>query len=457
MMLRRFALPPLQKLLYGLFVCFCLACGIELLRRGLPGYLAVDWANCHEGDWLADWRGAQLFRIGMSPFTQEGLNAMGHANNPFGHAPPAPFVFLPFTDLPKALVAEFAALSGLMLLPIHIYLTTKELKFPAPVATTALATAAVVSTMWMHYHFDAIQSSELIAFLYVLAWWSLRRRMDVRAGLLIGFAATLKLYPGLMIFMLLAARRFRAFLAASTVFVGVALYMTRVYGIHGWIQFAANQGPIAHNWMGNMQNTSLYGLVARVLSPFHPDTVQVSPRFKAIAIVISIVLVALSVWVCWGPTKRAKKADPSAIDLPFVLFSLLSAFLNAWAWEHYFCLILQPMFVLLAVYWRSFHATLREFCDNACSARKLFTVAAVSAFAIGVLFFLARVLSVNYWTREQFAILWRNHHLPFYYQQLHVIQVATYSPWIVVIVLCFGALLLSWRLKLAGRSDQRNT
>src|ERR1039457_6836990 len=132
MMLRRFALPPLQKLLYGLFVCFCLACGIELLRRGLPGYLAVDWANCHEGDWLADWRGAQLFRIGMSPFTQEGLNAMGHANNPFGHAPPAPFVFLPFTDLPKALVAEFAALSGLMLLPIHIYLTTKELKFPAP-------------------------------------------------------------------------------------------------------------------------------------------------------------------------------------------------------------------------------------------------------------------------------------------------------------------------------------
>ena len=82
---------------------------------------------------------------------------------------------------------------------------------------------------------------------------------------------------------------------------------------------------------------------------------------------------------------------------------------------------------------------------------------AVSACAIGVRFFLARVLSVNYWTREQFAILWRNHHLPFYYQQLHVIQVATYSPWIVVIVLCFGALLLSWRLKLAGRSDQRNT
>jgi hypothetical protein len=27
---------------------------------------------------------------------------------------------------------------------------------------------------------------------------------------------------------------------------------------------------------------------------------------------------------------------------------------------------------------------------------------------IGVFFFLARVLSVNYWTREQFAIPWRS-------------------------------------------------
>jgi hypothetical protein len=257
--------------------------------------------------------------------------------------------------------------------------------------------------------------------------------------------------------MLLAARRFRAFLAASAVFFGVAMYMTRGYGIHGWIQFAANQGPISINWMGNMQNSSIYGLVSRVLAPFHPDTVQVEPKFKAIAIVISIVLVALSVWICWGPTKRAKESDPSAIDLPFVLFSLLSAFLNTWAWEHYFCLIIQPMFVLLAVYWRSFHTTLREFCDHACSARKLLTVAAISAFAIGVLFFLARVLSVNYWTREQFAILWRKYHLPFYYQQLHVIQAATYGPWIVVIVLCFGALLLSRQLNLAAPSDQRNT
>jgi hypothetical protein len=30
--------------------------------------------------------------------------------------------------------------------------------------------------------------------------------MDVRAGLVLGFAMTLKLFPGLMIFMLLAAR-----------------------------------------------------------------------------------------------------------------------------------------------------------------------------------------------------------------------------------------------------------
>jgi len=73
---------------------------------------------------------------------------------------------------------------------------------------------------------------------------------------------------------------------------------------------------------------------------------------------------------------------------------------------------------------------------------------------IGVFFFLARVPSVNYWTREQFAIPWRKHHLPFYYRQLHLIQAATYSPWIIVLVLCFGALLLSRQLKPAVQSDR---
>jgi hypothetical protein len=119
----------------------------------------------------------------------------------------------------RRLVAELAALSGLIILPIHIYLTAKELKFPAPVATAFVTAAAVSTTMWMHYNFTVVQTSELIAFLYVLAWRDLRHRMDVRAGLLIGFAMTLKLFPGLMIFMLLAARRFRAFLVASSVFL----------------------------------------------------------------------------------------------------------------------------------------------------------------------------------------------------------------------------------------------
>ena len=66
----------------------------------------------------------------------------------------------------------------------------------------------------------------------------------------------------------------------------------------------------------------------------------------------------------------------------------------------------------------------------------------------------ARVLSVNYWTRGLSGFMWSKYHLPFYLQQLLVMEAATFSPWIIAIVLCFGALLLSWQLKLARRADQ---
>ncbi len=211
----RYKSPLLYKVVYWAFVVISAAISIELMRHSLPRYLPKDWAAVHELDVLTDWKAARMFRLGVSPYTTLGLSMLGTGQQQVGWPPTTGFWFLPMTDFPKAIVAELMSITIFILLVPHLYLTAKTLKWPAPLSVAILGTGLVMSTIWAQYHFDIIQVSEHIAFLYVIAWLCLRRGMDVRAGICIGAAMTLKLFPGLMVVMLLLGRRWRGVAAAT--------------------------------------------------------------------------------------------------------------------------------------------------------------------------------------------------------------------------------------------------
>lgn len=138
----------------------------ELARRAIPQYFPRDWANAHDFDALLDWKSARLFLQGKSPYTAEGLAFL--RQDGMGHPPTTPFWYLPLADFEKPVVAQLSAFLLLVLLPLHAFLCAKALKYPFPLATALLVSSAVTATSWLAYHFDAIQFSEPIAFLYVL-------------------------------------------------------------------------------------------------------------------------------------------------------------------------------------------------------------------------------------------------------------------------------------------------
>jgi hypothetical protein len=442
----RFRIGPVATLCYWLWVGACVVVSIELLRRSLPTYLPFDWTQAHELDALSDWKAARLFRLSINPYTDFGLTMLGQSV--MGHPPTTPFWFLPMLEFGKPLAAELTSLALWFLIAPHIYLCLKELSWPAPVATAMLMTSLVISAPWTLYHFRAVQLSEPIAFLYVLAWLFLRRGQDARAGICMGAAATMKLFPGLMIVMLLVARRWRGFFAATLVYGAIVAIMTWGYGVESWPLFFALQKPIGEAWIGSLQNSSLLGLTTQILYPFCDSVAYASKEASFITTACSLVLIAAATWYCRSNFRQALEANRRAIDLPFTLFALLSVFLNPWVWEHYYVLVIHPLLVLVTQFWLGFRVAYRRWSDGLLSPISFPAMTGITGFAFAALAFVPYALHREVFAISSYIEAWRQSSSSVFHAQAHFLQVLNFAPWIIAILLCFIALAIARRFNL---------
>lgn len=439
----------LARLAYLAFIVVAVVLTLDLFHQALPKYLPKDWSHAHEFDGLVDWKAARYYLEGKSPYARESLREIGVVG--FGHPPTTAFWFIPLARFEKALAAEVVGLSAFFFLLISVFLCARELKFPAPVAATALISAWVLTTDGMVMHWHAVQLSLHMALPFVLTWMFLRRGREIPAGMALGVAATIKLFPGVLMLFLLLARRWRAFFAASAVFVAVALVMTATYGLECWPLFLHQQGLIAQDWLGAVRNAGLQGIVLRIFTPIcesqgsmdaiaqgfhHPDK-----RATFLAAGLGLALFASAYLVSRGALKRAREGDPRAVDLPFALFTVLAVFLNPWIWEHYHVFLIQPAFVLTAGLYESTQRAFRAWLDERASYRTLIlegTLCAVGALGLGAVI---RMFSMDVAAKERMLELWRVTKDPWYHHYLHLLEVFNWLPWVIMLLLC---LLYTW-------------
>ncbi len=429
----RFRPTLTRRLLYLLLVVVAVVLGVELLQNALPHYIPWDWARAHDLDALIDWKGARLAFQGKSPYTPEGHAYLGVPI--MGHPPTTSFWFLPLAEFEKATAAELVSLAVWFGLVIHVFISAKELEYPAPVALTVLVTGAVLSTTWMVHHFHVIQLSEHIAFAYVVAWFYLRRGREIPAGIALGAAASVKLFPGLLFLLLLLGRRWKAFFAASATFLAIFGVMLKFFGLQGWLLFFEQQGPTADDWIGYVRNGSIHGIISRIGMPICTGDSIPSRATTIGALAISVVVLAVAVWLCWKPLKRST-TDWKSIDFPFALFTLLSVFLNAWAWEHYYVLIIHPMFVMGAEFWRYASVGFRRWSEQRASHWALVRTGLVAGTSLGSLVLIVKLLSFNMWTKERLVSMYTQTKGEWYHSQLHLLEVINWLPWAIALVVC---------------------
>jgi hypothetical protein len=300
-------------------------------------------------DGFIDWGGAKVTLEGHDPYSPQGLAEFGLSpEHGLGHPPTTLVWFFPFAHLSAMEMKQVFSLITLLLLGIHLAVTSYELRLPLWPVTAVLGFCAVYQTDFMYVHLAQVDLSEPIAFLYLMGWFFLRRDREIEAGVFLGLAATLKLYPAILVLFLLPARRLRAFASAGVAYLVVAAEITRHLGLGAFRAFLKQTGGYTDSWMSNIRNASIEGIVHRWFYPVWvnvPDK-RVLPLATWVAAALSLFVLVLGWWVSRDALRRAH-SRPTEIDLPFALFSILSMAPGPYQWEHYNVTLILP-FLLLA-------------------------------------------------------------------------------------------------------------
>ena len=422
-----------------------------LIIDGLLKIFQFNWASSGWGDCRVDWGAARLFLEHKSPYSEEGLATMNLQQYGFGHPPTTSFWFIPFAKVGYPVMAEMVAIATLIALLFHLVICAYELRLPAKLGFVLLGFGAALQTTWMVDHLYIVQVSEIIAFLFVLAWYFLRRDREIEAGITLGAACTLKLFPGVLVLFLLLTRRFRGVVAASVTYIVVALFMTTGFGWRAWKDFFHQQGPMANYWIGHCRNASLNGIIVRLFRPLcerPADDAQVldiigelrkMPSLPPIpgarwGMIASVLLLAF----CWWISRR-DAFRTATVDVPYMLFGTVAVFVNPWIWEHYAAFLIAPVFILTSAALDRFNELKRLLRDALRPRRTVkrafveLVVLSAGAIALATLLwtngYLNRHLYDQYWAnRNAFQIESPSLHL-----RMHLYEVLNWLPWVVAI------------------------
>jgi alpha-1,2-mannosyltransferase len=414
------------------YVVVAIVLSLWLLVETLPK--VVEALQVRPWDAIGDWNGARSFWRGENPFSPEGMKENGMTVYGMGHPPTTPFWFLPLAHLDKQMVTQVLGHIVMLVLLLHMLLLSFEIRLPASLVTAILLYSLTLSRSWMVNHLAMAQTSELIAFTYLLGWYFLRRNEEIAAGVALGLACTFKLFPGLMVLFLLIVRRWRAFAAACAAYLAIAAVMTARFGLIAWKQFFLMQPGIANMWIGHIRNASLHGITLRLFYPICRPYGPTRPDATALAVGSSLLLLTLAAWLA----RRAARSE-RMLDLAYALFSVLSVFLNPWVWEHYAVLLILPLFVAavgLLEAWRQ--ATWRGGRGGA-------------ALGFGLLACVVGMLSMDMFTKTNIlaAYLHGDHRL---HSWLHLAEVANWLPFPLMILVLGMLLHRAGKAAPAGRS-----
>jgi hypothetical protein len=397
--------------------------GIVFFALGLPEVLR----RLHERPWdgKVDWWAARLWWDGIDAYSKVGLDKI--QSEGVGHPPTTSFYALPLALLPLSWMSPILGSIVLGLFFVEALLLGRELKGPVPWATAMLLLGILVNAPFMLYHLGIAQMSGLIGFLFFLGWRALRRNQDLWAGLWLGFACTMKLFPGLVVLLLVLMRRWRAVFTAAAVWLVVAIVMTSRFGLQSWSEFAASEPRIVDYWIGHASNASLQGVMLRILHPACQGQSMSDPKASALAAGASLLLLGLFVWLSWPILKKSgPKASPGeSIDLPFALFVLLAMMSNPFYFEHYNLLLLLPFALAAAALRRASGAGLPRWATVGLALGLLGAAACLSTPPN-----LARVLLFNARRSERIHL------------RAHFLEFTTGAPTPLLMVVC--ALLLWW-------------
>ncbi len=347
-----------------------------LTQRHIAGYrrYLAGWTGACLAVLLtaAPWPAVWLLGVGLLPHLEEGFHrydfslyyvwsyAMRHGINPYAtdlgplgaslgldvgvirHANyPASFVLLfePLTLLTpyKAYWTWTLINAGLLFCALALLLPGKN-NLGRTWNYALLALALLYRPVGADFFFG--QSAVLILFLLAAAMRLTQRRREVAAGVALGLAGLVKIFPLMAVAAFVVGRRWRVVGSAlGTVFLGLCLTVAMVgvaptFGLLHTVNFLLDR-----QWLTEAENVSLNAFASRVLwsrPGIVPQAFAGLAAQRALVAVVSLGIIAL--------TARATRAlqAPGDLSASLALWAAAAVLVSPTAWHYDMLLLLLP-------------------------------------------------------------------------------------------------------------------
>jgi Glycosyltransferase family 87 len=306
-------------------------------------------------DFVQEWASARNCRTGRPIYEPQETSLahhMGYARRPNHfflernlHPPTSVLLAIPLSGL--CYRDAFFAWNLLSLLPlaVSLYLTARALGIPlTPWSALPIYTLLLVCNP-LHQQLLQGQLNLVLLLLIVGVWWADRTDRPVLAGLLLGAATTIKLYPAFLFLYFVLQRRSRSIAAGAASIIALTLLTVAILGIDSYRDYLVNVIPTLGPWRSSWPNVSLPGFWTKLFDPDGNVGMTVPlVRSRAMAVAgtwISCALVAAATGVV---VRRAR----SRLERDWAFATCITAMLlvTPIVWDHYFLLLLLPVALL---------------------------------------------------------------------------------------------------------------
>jgi hypothetical protein len=326
----------------------CLTHGPQFLRYLRP-------ARDRWTDFFQEWASARNYRCGLPIYSDHRLAIERHlgyvADGEWpnlrqyaswitvnAHPPTAVLLALPLAALnyPDAvLVWNLLSLAALF---VSLRLVARALSLPvsawsvAPLLALLLLCSPVLVTLFYG------QLTLVLLLLLTGTWIAHRSKRPITAGILLGLAAAIKLFPAFLLVFFVLRRQWKTVAAAMVSLLVVTALTAAVLGVDTYWTYARDVVPRVALFRSGWNNVSLPGLWTKL---FDPGITRIEPVWESMLMAqtgtwLSCCLVVIVLgWI----TLRDDQDDDRAFALTVTAMLLVSPI----TWDHYATLLLLPL------------------------------------------------------------------------------------------------------------------
>jgi Glycosyltransferase family 87 len=305
-------------------------------------------------DFYQEWASARNYREGLPVYASHHVTIPRYLGLQIArpqdlsievnaHPPTSVLVALPFTLLHYRDAVFAWNLASLLMLGVSLVVVWRGfgISFSPwwifPLVTSLLVCAPLVMQLFF------AQLSLLILLLLTGTWAADRSGRPLLAGVLLGMAGVIKLFPGFLLYYFVLRRQWKSLFAAVATVLLLTGLTVAVLGVESYRSYIEDVLPRVSEFRGKWNNASLGGFWIKLFDPPSVKDTRVEALYQSKWLARFGILSSYTAVVVALTRIVRRAATPAQQDVAFGLSIIAMLLVSPITWDHYLLLLLIPI------------------------------------------------------------------------------------------------------------------